>query len=83
LTLENGPFPATVHVTVDGRHVGATLGGLQSTVVQLPVGPGRPYQGTRVWVVTIATDSGHVPLFDVGGEDVRYLGVKVTPQLLP
>ncbi len=39
--------------------------------------------GTRVWVVTIAVDSGHVPLFDVGGEDVRYLGVKVTPQLLP
>jgi hypothetical protein len=83
LTLENGPFPATVQVTVDGRHVEATLGGLQSTVVQLPVGPGRPYQGTRVWVVTIASDSGHVPLFDVGGEDVRYLGVKVTPQLLP
>ena len=39
--------------------------------------------GTRVWVVTIAVDSGHVPLFDVGGEDARYLGVKVSPQLLP
>jgi hypothetical protein len=52
-------------------------------VLQVPLGPGRPYQGTRVWVVTIASGSGHVPLFDVGGEDHRYLGVKVTPQLLP
>ena len=51
--------------------------------MQVPVGPGSPYLGTRVWVVTIAVDSGHVPLFDVGGEDVRYLGVKVSPQLLP
>ena len=70
-------------VTVDGRLVVATLGTNESTVVQVPVGSGRPYQGTRVWVVTIASSSGHVPLFDVGGEDHRYLGVKVTPQLLP
>jgi hypothetical protein len=36
-----------------------------------------------VWIVTIAADTGHVPLFDVSGEDARYLGVKVTPLLLP
>jgi hypothetical protein len=83
LSVENGPFPTEVRVTVDGRVVGASLGRNESTVVQVPVGPGRPYQGTRVWVVTIASSSGHVPLFDVGGEDHRYLGVKVAPQLLP
>ena len=38
-------------------------------MLQVPLGPGFPYQGTRVWMVTIAADSGHVPLFDVGGED--------------
>jgi hypothetical protein len=83
LNVENGPRRSTVTVTVDGREVESALQPSESTVVQLPLGPGSPYQGTRVWVVTIATDSGHVPLFDVGGEDARYLGVKVTPVLLP
>jgi hypothetical protein len=83
LAVDNGPVPTNVRVTVDGRVVEATLGRNESTVVQVPVGPGSPYLGTRVWVVTIAVDSGYVPLFDVGGEDVRYLGVKVSPQLLP
>jgi hypothetical protein len=83
LNVENGPRPSTVTVSVDGRDVESVLQPGESTVVQLPLGPGSPYQGTRVWVVTIATDSGHVPLFDVGGEDARYLGVRVTPALLP
>lgn len=83
LAVENGPKPSTVTVTVDGRDVQATLQPGESTVVQMPIGPGSPYQGTRVWVVTIASSSGHVPLFDVGGEDARYLGVKVTPSLIP
>jgi hypothetical protein len=83
LAVDNGPKPSAVTVTVDGRDVQATLQPGESTVLQLSLGPGSPYQGTRVWVVTIATDSGHVPLFDVGGEDARYLGVKVTPSLVP
>jgi hypothetical protein len=83
LTVDNGPLPTTVAVTVDGRAVDATLGVGESTTLQVPLGPGFPYQGTRVWIVTIAADTGHVPLFDVGGEDARYLGVRVTPQLLP
>ena len=71
-------------VRVDGRRVEATLGpGRDRRFVQVPLGPGFPYQGTRVWTVTIAADSGHVPLFDVGGEDSRYLGVRVTPELVP
>ena len=83
LTVENGPLPTTVTVTVDGREVDAALGRGETTTLQIPVGPGFPYQGTRVWTVTIAADTGHVPLFDVGGEDARYLGVRVTPLLLP
>ncbi len=83
--MENGPVPT------DGARAPWTAASWrprsarnESTVVQVPVGPGLGRtQGTRVWVVTIAVDSGYVPLFDVGGEDVRYLGVKVTPQLLP
>lgn len=82
-TVENGPLPTRVALTVDGRLVEARMSAGESTVLQVPLGAGSPYQGTRVWVVTIAADSGHVPLFDVGGEDHRYLGVKVTPQLLP
>ena len=83
LAVENGPKPSTVTVTVDGREVQSSLQPGESTVLQMPLGSGSPYQGTRVWVVTIATDSGYVPLFDVGGEDARYLGVKVTPLLVP
>jgi hypothetical protein len=83
LTVDNGPLPTTVTLTVDGREVEASMTAGESTVLQVPLGAGSPYQGTRVWVVTIEADTGHVPLFDVGGEDVRYLGVKVTPQLLP
>lgn len=83
LTVDNGPLATAVTLTVDGREVEASMTAGESTVLQVPLGPGSPYQGTRVWVVTIGADTGHVPLFDVGGEDVRYLGVKVTPQLLP
>ena len=70
-------------MTVDGRLVEATLGRNESTVVQVPVGPGWPVPGHARVGGDHRVDSGHVPLFDVGGEDVRYLGVKVTPQLLP
>jgi hypothetical protein len=83
LTVDNGPQPTTVTVTVDGRTVDATLGTGETQTLLVPLGAGFPYQGTRVWIVTIASSTGHVPLFDVGGEDARYLGVRVTPQLLP
>lgn len=83
LTVDNGPRPTSVTVTVDGRAVDATLGAGESQTLLMPLGAGFPYQGTRVWIVTIASSTGHVPLFDVGGEDARYLGVRVTPQLLP
>ncbi len=83
LKVENGPLATLVTLRVDGRRVEAALGPGETTILQAPLGPGFPYQGTRVWTVTIAADSGHVPLFDVGGEDVRYLGVRVTPELVP
>jgi hypothetical protein len=82
LTVANGPRPTTVIVTVDGARVTTAMGAGETAFIQLPIGAGFPYQGTRVWYVTIAADTGHIPLFDVGGEDVRYLGVKVTPELL-
>jgi hypothetical protein len=82
LTVSNGPWPTTVTVTVDGARVTTAMGAGETTFIQLPIGAGFPYQGTRVWYITVAADTGHIPLFDVGGEDVRYLGVKVTPELL-
>ncbi len=83
LTLENGPKPTNVAIRIGGRRSTTSLAPGEKTVVHLPLGPGFPYQGTKVWYVTIHPDTGHVPLFDVGGEDHRYLGVKVTPALLP
>ena len=82
LTVANGPFPTRVTVKADGAHVTTSMAAGETSFLQLPLGAGFPYQGTRVWQVSISADSGHIPLFDVGGEDVRYLGVKVTPELL-
>ncbi len=83
LTVENGPLPTKVDVTVNGRAIDVSLAPGEITVVQAPLGPGFPYLGTKVWTVSVAADTGHVPLFDVGGEDARYLGVKVSPVLVP
>ena len=44
---------------------------------------GFPYQGTRVWPVSIRVDGGFVPMFDGETLDHRYLGVQMTPELLP
>lgn len=83
MTIDNGPRPTEVTLTAGGESVTAELGRGETTILDLPLGSGFPYQGTRAWYVTVAADSGHIPLFDVGGEDHRYLGVRVTPDLLP
>jgi hypothetical protein len=69
-----------------------TAGGQQVSVSLPPGGSGRlelhlprgfPYQGARAWYVAMRVKGGFVPLFAGGGEDHRYLGVQVKPELVP
>ncbi|MBI4476512.1 MAG: hypothetical protein HY654_05020 [Acidobacteria bacterium] len=55
----------------------------QPVRVVLRLGRGFPYQGTRVWAVSISSAAGFVPMFTTGGTDNRFLGVRVTPELMP
>jgi hypothetical protein len=83
LTLGTGPVPADVVITAGGQRITTHIDQGGGTVVEIPLGPGFPYRGTRVWPVTIAVNSGFVPMFTSDNLDHRYLGVRVTPELLP
>jgi hypothetical protein len=83
LTLAAGPFPSEVTIAAGTRRVTASLKPNEVAVVQVPVGTGFPYQGTRAWQVRLSVKGGFVPMFDIGGEDHRYLGVLVKPEMLP
>jgi len=79
VTLATGAVPADVVVTAGGQRMTRRLAPGDRSVVDVPIGPGFPYRGTRVWPVTIAVDSGFVPMFTGESLDHRYLGVLVTP----
>ena len=50
--------------------------------LSVPLDDGFPYNGTRVWRVSIRRSAGFVPMFISGAsEDNRYLGVRVKPEL--
>lgn len=72
-----------VTVRVAGEERTVPLTPAQSLQVVLPLGRGFPYQGTWVWVVSITSEAGFVPMFTAGGTDNRFLGVRVKPELLP
>jgi hypothetical protein len=83
LTLAAGAVPADVVITAAGQRITRHFGQGEGGVVEIPIGPGFPYRGTRVWPVTIAVNSGFVPMFTSDSLDHRYLGVQVTPELIP
>ena len=83
LTLGTGPVAADVVITAGGQRIAKHFAGNDGAVIDIPLGAGFPYKGTRVWPVTIAVNSGFVPLFTSESLDHRYLGVQVTPELIP
>jgi len=83
VTLTAGPVATDVKISVDGRvqRVHAEMSSAQQ--VTFTLGPGFLYQGTwPVWRVSVSSSSGFTPVF-YGGEDTRYLGVRVKPVLVP
>jgi hypothetical protein len=72
-----------VAITGAGARVTKYLAPGERALVEIPLDAGFPYKGTRVWPVTIAAASGFVPMFTSDSLDHRYLGVQVTPELVP
>lgn len=83
LMLTNGDRANRVSVRVAGRSRVVNLQPNAVSAVTLPLDEGFPYQGSRVWRLTVTSASGFVPMFTRGGVDFRFLGVQVKPELLP
>jgi hypothetical protein len=84
LTLAAGEAATTVTVTRGWHTQRVTLAAHQATRMSVPLDDGFPYNGTRVWKLSIRTSSGFVPFFVTpASADRRFLGVQVTPELRP
>jgi hypothetical protein len=55
----------------------------ETAALEIPLGGGFPYMGTRVWTISISTKGGFLPTqFEPGNTDNRFLGVRVKPVLI-
>ncbi|MEO8520736.1 MAG: hypothetical protein ABI603_05190 [Acidobacteriota bacterium] len=82
LTLSPGPFDTVVKVSVSGRTREIDLKETQQVAFTLDRGfwyQARAY----VWVVSISSSTGFVPIFNGADRDARFLGVRVKPTLVP
>ena len=82
LGLRAGPSPVKGTVRVGWKRYDFDLQPGELTTVGIELGAGFPYQGTRVWNVSIAADGGFLPRAYGPSDDTRYLGVKVFPVLV-
>jgi hypothetical protein len=81
LTLSPGPLDTTVKAAVDGRSQQAVVRSPQQVSFTLP--PGFWYQARAyVWVVSVSSSTGFVPIFHGADSDNRFLGVRVKPTLV-
>jgi hypothetical protein len=82
-TLTAGDVPNDVTVKVNGASHTIRLKARQETQIRMPLGDGFPlHEGPRLWVLSIASRTGFVPMFTSGVPDVRFLGVRVHPELI-
>lgn len=82
LNLQAGPMPVRGTVRVDGQSRDFDLAAGVTTSVAFDLDEGFPYQGTRVWNMSIETDGGFLPTQFGPSTDNRFLGVRVTPVLV-
>jgi hypothetical protein len=81
LKLSPGPLDTTVKASVDGRSQQAVVRDPQQISFTLP--PGFWYQARAyVWVVSVSSSTGFVPIFHGADSDNRFLGVRVKPTLV-
>jgi hypothetical protein len=83
VVLESGPVPvhATIRAGGGARDVTVAANSQATTTIEMSAGlPYKPYPDNPtnyVYRISIAADSGFVPLFDTGSRDNRFLGVFV------
>ncbi len=83
LTLASGEVATTVTASRGWWRQSVNLAPHQTTQLTIPLDAGFPYQGTRVWKISLRSHQGFVPLFaSPGSNDNRFLGAQVTPELL-
>lgn len=82
LTLSPGPLDTLVTASVNGRTQEVLVKDSQQISFDLP--RGFWYQARAfVWVVTVSSSTGFVPIFHGGAtDDPRFLGVRVKPMLV-
>jgi hypothetical protein len=83
LELASGDAATTVTVSRGRHRQRVDLAANATARVKVPLDEGFPYNGTRVWKVSIGSSAGFVPYFLTGGvsQDIRFLGVRVKPDL--
>ena len=83
LTLTAGPVATDVTASVAGRTQETSIEAGGSRQITFSMDSGFPYQGRwPVWVASVSSSHGFVPMFEDGGPDTRYLGVRVKPVLV-
>jgi hypothetical protein len=81
LNLSPGPLDTTVNASVDGRSQEVAVRDAQQ--ISFTLAPGFWYQARAyVWVVSISSSTGFVPIFHGADKDTRFLGVRVKPMLV-
>jgi hypothetical protein len=84
LTLTAGPVATRVDARVAGRSQQVALVAGASHRILFDLGPGYPYEARAfVWVASVSSSNGFVPLFYEPSDDARYLGVRVKPIIIP
>ena len=87
-TVTAGPVAIDVRIEVDGRAAAVHLAAGETTKTSVPMGGGLLYEkevaGARLHYVRIFTRGGFTPIFfDEKSSDIRYLGARITPVLVP
>jgi hypothetical protein len=88
VVLESGPVPnrVTIRSGAETKVVDLPASDARSVVVRMPEGvPYRrdPWLPTNyIYMISIESESGFIPMFQVGGRDARFLGtfVRLKPQ---
>jgi hypothetical protein len=83
LTLTAGAVPTDVTVKISGRSQRVSLAPGGSEQIAFALDAGFPYQGRwPVWVASVSSSAGFVPIFHGSTTDTRHLGVRVKPVLI-
>jgi hypothetical protein len=83
ITLESGPMPNRVTVRTGAETQVIDLPANDARTLTVAMDSGLPYKAfpelptNYVYLISIASESGFVPMFHLGGGDSRYLGVYV------